>query len=135
MNSQLLEKNTCAAAESAETLTPAPAETARVLPSGRSVVLRLGPDAEAIEVRSPEGEVEVSITLTDQGPVVRLRAAQLQLQAADAVEVKCRHFAVHADASAQLQTGGDLQLGAEGDLHIKTEQDTHINGRMIYLNC
>jgi hypothetical protein len=110
-------------------------ETARNLPSGRSVTLRTGPGQEEIEVRSPDGDVEVRITLTAQGPVVQLRAARLELQAAEEVRVECDRFAVHAREGTEIKTGGDMQIAADGDLRIRTEQDTHVNGRMIYLNC
>ena len=45
---------------------------------------------------------------------VQLRAARLQLEAADQVQVNCRRFAVHSSESTDLQTEGDLHV-AEPD--------------------
>jgi hypothetical protein len=89
----------------------------RVLPSGRSVVLRVG-DAEELEVRSPDGEVEVRIVLTDAGPVVRLRAARLEVESAESVDVRCKNFNVRA-----------------GEVRVKTDGDIHMNAGVIRLNC
>jgi hypothetical protein len=111
-----------------------PPTEVRALPSGRSVTLRIGPDQEEIELRSPDGEVEVRITLTEQGPVVQLRAARLELAAADEVRVECERFAIQARQSVNLQTEGDVSISAEGDLETRTQGETHINGKMIYLN-
>lgn len=89
----------------------------RVLPSGRSVILRVG-DTEELEVRSPDGEVEVRIVLTDAGPVVRLRAAKLELETIDSVDVRCKNFNVTAE-----------------EMRVQTAGDTHINAAVIRLNC
>jgi hypothetical protein len=94
-----------------------PPATTRQLPSGRSVVLRVG-DAEELEVRSPDGEVEVRIVLTPSGPVVRLRGARLELEAAESVDVRCRDFNVRAD-----------------EMRVKTDGDIHMNAAVIRLNC
>src|SRR5579859_547084 len=64
--------------------------TERNLPSGRSVVVRVDGGKEELEVRSPNGDVEVRITLTDAGPVVSVRGARLELESPDAVSVNCR---------------------------------------------
>ena len=92
--------------------------TQRQLPSGRSVTLRFGDGNESLEVRSPLGEVEVRIELTDAGPVVKLRGARLELEAADAVAVRCKQFDVRAE-----------------EMRVKTEGDIHLNGGIIRLNC
>jgi hypothetical protein len=97
----------------------------RRLPSGRSVVVRFGEEGEDLEVRSPEGDVEVRIELTDAGPVIRLCGARLELEAA-AVAVRCREFDVRAE--------GPLRMSG-GELRVKTEEDIHLNGGVIRLNC
>ncbi|MFO0880186.1 MAG: hypothetical protein U0840_22790 [Gemmataceae bacterium] len=88
------------------------------LPSGRSVVIRQAGEAEEVLIRSSEGEVEVRITLTEAGPVVRLRAARLELEAADQVDIRCEKFNVEAR-----------------EVRMKTEEDIHLNAATIRLNC
>src|SRR5437763_1734785 len=107
------------------TETPAQVQT-RSLPSGRSVVLRLG-DAEEIEVRSPAGDVEVRITLTDAGPVVQLRGARLQLEAPESIEVKCKRLTVETTEATALHSAGEVNIHADGDMDLR--------GKMLKLNC
>jgi hypothetical protein len=91
----------------------------QILPSGRTVRIRASAEAEELEVRSPSGEVEVKITLTAAGPVVRLRSARLELEAAEDVAVRCRRFEVQASDEVRLRAAGDV----------------HVNGEVVRLNC
>lgn len=84
----------------------------RILPSGRSVVLRVAGSAEELEIRSPSGEVEVHILLTEAGPVVRLHGARLELQATDTVSIRGRRLEVETD-EVQIKTTGDIDLVGE----------------------
>jgi hypothetical protein len=105
----------------------ATAETeTRELPSGRSVVLRLD-GREEIEVRSPTGDVEVRIVLTESGPRVQLHAAQLELVSPEAIEVRCKRFAVDTSEGTELRSAGEIQVHAEQDVDVK--------GKLVKLNC
>jgi hypothetical protein len=106
----------------------------RLLPSGRSIVVKMTKEGEELQVRSPGGEVEVRITLGDNGPVVHLSGASLQLEALDTVAVKCRRLEVNTEESTHLHSGGDLQLTGE-EMRVKTKGDIHLNGDVIRLNC
>jgi hypothetical protein len=106
--------------------TQAPQTAPQALPSGRSVVLRYGDGEEQIEVRSPSGEVEVRIVLTDRGPVVRLRGARLELEAPEEIALTCGRLAVHTKEA--------LELASAGAVHVRAEEDLRLDGKMIYLN-
>lgn len=97
-----------------------------LLPSGRSVVVKTADNREELEVRSPQGEVEIHIALTASGPVVRLRGARLELESPETVAVNCRRFEVHADDEVRI---------AGRELRVRTESDIHMNGATIRLNC
>lgn len=109
-----------------QTLTEGLARTERQLPSGRSVQLHIGEAGERLEVRSPEGEVEVVIELTDAGPVVRLRGARLELETPRAIALRCGEFEVEAERALRLS-------GSE--LRVNTTEDVHMNAAVIRLNC
>lgn len=87
-------------------------------PSGRSVILRVCGGKEEVEVRSPSGETELRVILTDQGPVLRLSGVRLELEAAETVAVRCKNFEVEA-----------------GEMRVQTAGDIHLNGDYIRLNC
>ena len=105
----------------------------RTLPSGRSLAIRTGGAGEEIEIRSRAGDLEVRIALTDAGPVVSLRAARLDVDAAD-VAFRCRDFDVQASGVARIASAGELKLEAT-EIRAQTERDIHLNGAFIRLNC
>jgi phage gp45-like len=99
----------------------------KLLPSGRSVVVKLNEGREELEIRAPDGAVEVQIVLTESGPVVRLHGARLELAATETVAVDCKRFEVHTSEATKLES--------DGELRVKTADDVHINGKFIRLNC
>ena len=105
----------------------------RALPSGRAVVLKVGDGCEEMEVRSPGGDVEVRITLTDQGAVVSLRGGHLQMQAADTISLNCRRLDVVTTDGTALGSAGDVVITGR-EMRVKTENDIHMNGGVIHLN-
>ncbi len=104
------------------------------LPSGRSVAVKVAGGREELEVRSPVGEVEVHITLTDQGAVVSLRACRLELGSTDTVAMHCRRFQVITTEGTDLLSDGDVVMTGRQML-VKTEGDIRMNGGIIHLNC
>ncbi|MEZ5364681.1 MAG: hypothetical protein R2748_20675 [Bryobacterales bacterium] len=102
------------------TLPPTSGEPAlsRELSSGRRLVITSAEGAETVEIHSKRGQVEVSILLTDEGPVIRASAQRLEVDAAEAVSVDCGRFEVKADV-VDLQASGPIRL----------------DGEKIFLNC
>jgi len=105
----------------------------RVLPSGRTLVLRIGSAGEDIEIRSAEGALDLRITLTEAGPVVSLRGARVEVDVAD-IAVRCRNFDVQASGDVRLASEREVRFEAE-DLRAETTRDIHLNGAFIRLNC
>jgi hypothetical protein len=89
---------------------------------------------EDLQVRSPSGELEVHICLTEDGPVVHLRSARLELDALEAVALNCRRLEVNTEESTRLNTAGELQLTGQ-EMRVQTTGDIHLNGEVIHLNC
>lgn len=96
------------------------------LPSGRELSVLLGEDGEQLHVRAPDGEVEVTITLTAQGPQVRLNAARLEIASPEAVRVSCADF--------ELEATNSIQMSCQEDMHIKSKKDVFVEGAVIWLN-
>ncbi len=109
-------------------------EPARLLPSGRSVVVKVAGDCEELEIRDAEGQVEVSVSLTADGPVVRVRSGRIELDAADTVAFRCRRFEVQTSESTDLSSAGDVRITGR-ELKVRTREDIHLNGKVIRLNC
>ena len=98
----------------------------RLLPSGRSVIVQVRDGREELEVRSPDGEMEVHITLTETGPVVRLRGARLELEAPETIALNCRRFEINAAEEVCITSR---------ELRVRTDSDIHMDGATIRLNC
>jgi len=109
--------------------------TRRSLPSGRSVMLRVDHEGETLEIRAPNGEVEVGIALTPQGPLLRLRGVRLQIDSSDSVDVRCRNLRFRADESLELHAGSGVMVTSERDVRVRTEGQTHIDGDWVNINC
>jgi len=110
------------------------AEPGHRLPSGRSVVVKVAGDCEELEIRDAEGQVEVCVSLTADGPVVRIRGGRLELNAADTIAVRCRRFEVQTKESTELSSAGELSITGR-ELKVRTKEDIHLNGEFIRLNC
>lgn len=91
---------------------------AKELPSGRRLVITSAEGAETVEIQSKRGQVEVSILLTEDGPVIRASAKRLEVDAAEEIAVGCDRFAVRAGV-VDLQASGPIRL----------------DGEKIFLNC
>jgi hypothetical protein len=87
-----------------------------VLRDRRSVVV--DDDRDLVELRSPDGAVELRIRLTADGPVLQADAARLSLRATDTLALTARRITV--------RTGEDLDIASDGDVRIA--------GATIYLN-
>jgi hypothetical protein len=98
------------------------------------VVVKVRGECEELEIRDAEGQAEVCVSLTADGPVVRVRGGRLELDAIDTVAVRCQRFEVHTSESTELSSSGAVRITGE-ELRVKTEEDIHLNGQVIRLNC
>ena len=103
---------------------PAPEDIAPVpalseLPSGRQLRVIDGRAGETVEVRSPDGVVELRVRLTDDGPVLEFEAARIDLRASHDVNVECERFSVRA----------------REDMQLRSAEDIHIDGDNVLINC
>jgi len=106
----------------------------RVLPSGRSIVVRVQDGEESLEIHSADGNREVEVVLTDAGPVVRLSGARLELESPDAVALRCRRFDVHTTEGTALKSDGGVEIAGR-EMRVRTQGDIHLDGDYIRLNC
>ncbi len=99
------------------------------LASGRKITCRS--DAEArdeVTIRGAEGEVLLEVVVTPEGPVLRFRAAQVQLDCQGAIQVRCERF--------EVESAGDIKLAAQrGNVDLHANDDVNLNGERVRLNC
>ena len=103
--------------------------------TGRRVSLRAGAGGEdTLEVRSPDGAVELAIRLTAAGPVLSVSAVGLELTAQDKLSVRCRELELEATEDATLRAGGDITLQAQGEMDLHARGDCRVVANILFLN-
>lgn len=130
------------------------------LSSGRVLEARAeGEGRDRLTIKSPSGEVELEIRMTERGPLLRFRAADVELEATRDVKVSCNDFEVKAQGAIVQESGGDLRqrIGGKadvkvrgrmtlaaresrlqakrGNVQIEANDDVEILGERIKLNC
>ncbi len=106
------------------------------LPSGRRVEARAeGSGEERVTVRSASGEVELEVRFTERGPLLRFRAADLELSSPGEVRVDCDRLELRAKKEIDA-LAGSLRFEAErGDVEIEANDDVRLLGERIKMNC
>lgn len=127
-----------------EPVTEPVTELNRASPTPRSLALRAGRSLtidsghgieDLIEIHDATGQVELRIRLTNDGPVLQLDGVRLSMNAADAIEMRCKTLSVDASESVQLASRGTLRVRSEDELNIESPDDVHVRGDNLYLNC
>jgi hypothetical protein len=117
-------------AKSEEDLEELPAETSDrreiYLREGRTLSVEQSGADELVEVRSSSGQVELRIRLTEEGPVLQMESARLQLKASEAVEIESKRVEIRATETVQVTSKDEVKVDAEGDVRV--------NGKTIWLN-
>ena len=96
------------------------------LREGRTLTVEQSGTDELVEVRSSSGQVELRIRLTEEGPVLQMESARLQLKASEAVEIESKRVEIRATETVQVTSKDEVKVDAEGDVRV--------NGKTIWLN-
>jgi hypothetical protein len=116
---------------------PAPcaalAAPTRVVPlaSGRSLEITGEAAGERIQVRSAEGDILVSIRLTDEGPVLSLAAASLEIAAAKTLALSCETLRIQAAQDAAVDVGGSLHERVRGSVVREAGRSARVTAREV----
>lgn len=78
------------------------------LREGRKLVVSEQAGDQLVEIRNAAGMLEVRIRLTEQGPVLQMDAARLELKASEAVEIESQRVAVKASETIDVTAAGDV---------------------------
>lgn len=96
------------------------------LREGRTLSIEDAGANELLEIRSSSGQLELRIKLTEDGPVLQMESAKLQLKATESVEIAAKRVEITATETLQLKSENEIKADAEGEVRV--------NGKMIYLN-
>jgi phage gp45-like len=96
------------------------------LREGRTLSVENAGSDELVEIRSSSGQVELRIRLTEEGPVLQMESARLQLKASEVVEIESKRIELKASETVHLSSDKEIKVEADGEVRV--------NGKMIYLN-
>ena len=81
---------------------------------GRKVVVK----DQLVEIRNESGLVEIRIQMTEQGPVVQVDAARMQIKASETLEIAAPKIEIKSEEETTVESSGDVR----------------VRGKIIYLN-
>jgi hypothetical protein len=115
------------------------------------LLVQRSPDGDVVQFLSRDGMVALSVSLTENGPVLRFEGASLVLQAAGKLAIEADELVLRGRSGIALSTEGDLALQATGDLHseariqtisatrgdvkVRANDDVKLIGERIRMNC
>jgi hypothetical protein len=118
---------------------------AHQLGSQHTVELTSKGDRACLRVFDAQNRVglDLEIVITPVGPVVRVRAQGVELEAAGEMVLRCADFHVHARDSIALHAGGKVSLDAHavriearvGTAVVRANDDVQLLGEHVLLNC
>lgn len=102
--------------------------------SGHQVRVHDRADKELIEVREPDGDVVVTIRMTQDGPVISAKGAKLELKSTQRIALDAKTIEIRAEEKAVVESDGGLEIGSSKQMEIHSEDDVRVNGKTIHLN-
>jgi len=104
------------------------------LQNSKTLTVTPAEDHDLVEVRGAEGQVELRIKLTPEGPVLQMESVRLSLKAAESVNVECKNFEVRATEAVDMHSDGGMQLSGQADVRVNANGHVVVTGEMIHLN-
>ena len=104
------------------------------LDSGRQILIYSDEKEELLEIIAPKGEVVMTVRLTDAGPIVTVKGAQLTLKATETLALDANKIKITARQEAVVESKGNLKVESSKKLDIHSEDDIRVVGKMIHLN-
>jgi hypothetical protein len=104
------------------------------LPSGRQLAIRIDGDREQLVLVGLDGAVELQVVLTEDGPVLRMPTARVELAGADELHLAARRLHLQGEESVKVSSGGTVEVDSVGETNFTAEDDMHLKGKIIYLN-
>jgi uncharacterized protein (DUF2345 family) len=104
------------------------------LDSGRQILVHSDEKGELLEIVERGGEVVMAVRLTEEGPIVSVQGARLELKSTESIALEAKKVTIKAEKEAVVKSEGSLDIGSSKKMGIKSGDDIRVVGKMIYLN-
>ena len=102
------------------------------LKSGHELAVDL--DGEEVLITNKHGDTELTILMTENGPVVECKGTRLKLSSPQSIDLLCEDFRVQAEGDIHLNANRQLTIESTEELHLNCEVDIRLRGKVIWLN-
>lgn len=116
-----------------------------------ALVIDRSSEENVLSLRGPSGHTELSIHLTEEGPVLRFGGQGLRVVADADLSLSAEKLRLEGRSGLTLESGGDLDLNAAGDfrseariqtilgrlgnVNVEANDDVRIDGERVLVNC
>ncbi|MCJ7616345.1 MAG: hypothetical protein MUO43_07395 [Desulfobacterales bacterium] len=104
------------------------------LDSGRQILVHSSEKDELIEIAESDGEIIMKVRMTDDGPVISLSGAHLELKSTESIVLKAKQIKIQAEEDAVVKSKGSLEIDSSKKMAIHSDEDICVVGKIIHLN-
>lgn len=103
------------------------------LDSRRYILIRSKEKEELLEIVDG-GEVVVTVKLSDEGPVVTVQGAHLELKSTETIALEAKEVKIKAQEKTSIESMGSLNIDSSEKMDIHSNDDIRVVGKIIHLN-
>jgi hypothetical protein len=103
------------------------------LDSRRCIFIRSSEKEDLLEIIE-RGEVVVTVRLTDEGPVVTVQGAHLELKSTETLTLEAKEVKIKAEEKTSIESMGSLKIDSSKKMDIHSDDDIRVVGKIIHLN-
>ena len=103
------------------------------LDPGRYILIHSGEKEDLLEIID-EGEVVVTVRLSDEGPVVTVKGANLELKSTETIALEAKQVTIKAEEKTSIESKGSLKIASSEKMDIHSDEDIRVVGKIIHLN-
>ena len=103
------------------------------LDPGRYILIRSGEKEDLLEIIDG-GEVVVTVRLSDDGPVVTVQGANLELKSTETIALEAKQVTIKAEEETSIESKGSLKIASSEKMDIHSDEDIRVVGKIIHLN-
>ena len=104
------------------------------LDSGRQILVHSSEKEELIEIAAPEGEIIMKVRMTDDGPVISVSGAHLELKSTETIALEAKKIKIKAKEKVVVESNGGLEIDSSKKMAIHSNDDICVAGKIIHLN-
>lgn len=103
------------------------------LDSRRRILIHSREKEDLLEIIE-RGEVVVTVRLTDEGPVVTVQGAHLELKSTETLALEAKEVKIKAEEKTSIESMGSLKIDSSKKMDIHSDDDIRVVGKIIHLN-